>query len=178
MRTVRILTLAALLALICASVWAQSPLLSVAELSRRADLVFVGDTTAATSHWNASRTMIFTSVRQRVVSMFKGNSVPEVAWEQPGGQVGNIKTTVYDGPVFAPGERSLLFLLAPSRMTIIPTVGGQLGKIRVIRYEQREAVELWRDGSELYPAPVSQRSQRVYLTIDELKSVLNRAEVR
>lgn len=176
----------ALYVLIAAFVWgsaaASPPLISVSELARRADIVIVGDTIDVASAWNPSRTMIFTTVRQRVVDglLLKGSAPGgEVVWQQPGGQVGNIMTIVHDGPHFVVGERSLLFLFHPSRIGLVPTVNGFLGKIPVqLDAQEQPSVVLWRDETGLYPAPPSPRAQRVVIPIQQLKAIFSASEVR
>jgi hypothetical protein len=164
-------------ALTAAGAFAQPRPMSISEMVGHADLVFVGDTVEVRSEWNSSRTMIFTIVRQRVADglAFKGTAPgAEIVWTQPGGQVENIKTTVFHGPIFVRGERALLFLVAPERVFVVPTVGGDLGKVEVARDgQEHEAVTLWRERGELYPTPISKRSERVSIPLGELGAFLS-----
>ena len=171
----RFAVLTAVCVLAASSVVAQTRARSINDMFRDADLVFVGDTESTTSAWNASRTMIFTTVQERVVGSlaFKGVSPGQsVSWQQPGGQVGNIKTIVYDGPLFLRGDRSLLFLVAPARVFVYPTIGGALGKIDVQTVgQERQVIILWREQGQFYPMPLSPRSEQVTVPLNQLGAI-------
>lgn len=181
MRT-RSLVMALILVLTTLSAFAQNRPMTIREMARHADLVFVGDTTAVRSEWNSSRTMIFTTVRQKVVDgyAYKGTSPgAEIEWRQAGGQVGNVKTTVHDGPIFVPEERSLLFLVEPSRIFVVPTIAGNLGKVEVTRDAQKgDRVVLWRERDDYYASRISERSEAVSVPLGELTAFLSEEELQ
>ena len=87
-------------------------LLSVSELTARADLVLLGRIGAVASEWNASRTMIHTRVDLLVEDVLKGSlrRSATVSFQVPGGRVGDDAAAVAGAPTFSPHERVLLFL--------------------------------------------------------------------
>jgi hypothetical protein len=99
-------------------VWAASAaagstgLLSVQELTARADLVLIGRVAEVASAWNAARTMIHTDIDLLVEEVLKGpaNVTGRVGFRVAGGRVGDAAGVVADTPSFAVHEHVLVFL--------------------------------------------------------------------
>jgi hypothetical protein len=153
-------------------------LASLEELSKTADLIFVGDCTEVKSAWNPTRTMIFTTVTHQVDGnfVFKGSPAGVHTFIRPGGQVDNIKTVVSDQPSYGPGDRSLLFLYQPSRVKLYGTVGGAMGKIPIARdpKSEQEVVRLWtmRDKPGKYYSAAPSGGVQVMVPLTELKQLI------
>src|SRR5688572_13294120 len=84
--------------------------LSIAELTRRADVIVVGDVVSARGAWDATRTSISTRIEMAVAETLKGAAAPVIAFSQLGGRVGDLVTTVAGASTFDAGERVLVFL--------------------------------------------------------------------
>ena len=83
----------------------------IPDLATRADVIVIADVGDVRSQWNASRTMILTTIELDVREALKG-AIPDdrLTVTELGGQVGDISSVVPDAPQFRPGERALLFL--------------------------------------------------------------------
>ncbi len=85
--------------------------LSTEELTRRSDLVVVGDVESVAAAWSDDRTTIHTTAALTVAEVVKGRSADRrIEVEYPGGEVGDIGLKVSDEPGMKKGERVLLFL--------------------------------------------------------------------
>jgi len=85
--------------------------LSIEDLSTRSSVVVIGRVISVASDWNSTRTMIFTRIELGVEEPLKGSvQNGRLSFYQAGGQVGDIASEVAGSPVFAEGERLLLFL--------------------------------------------------------------------
>jgi hypothetical protein len=85
--------------------------ISIEDLATRADVIVIADVADVRSHWNATRTMILTTIDLGVREAFKGAaSNVHLTVTELGGTVDNIASVVPDAPRFRPGERALLFL--------------------------------------------------------------------
>ncbi len=156
-------------------------LLSLKELTQKADYVFIGDCVSVRSYWNSSRTMIFTEIKHSAITndfIFKGSlQNGNHSFVQPGGQVDNIKTVVSDQPSFAVGDRSLLFLYRADRIELSGIVGASFGKIPIHRdpKEEIEFIILWTppdDTLTFYSTPPSPVARRVNLTLQDAKTLI------
>jgi hypothetical protein len=156
-------------------------LLSLKELTQKADYVFIGDCVSVRSYWNSSRTMIFTEIKHSAITndfIFKGSlQNGNHSFVQPGGQVDNIKTVVSDQPSFAVGDRSLLFLYRADRIELSGTVGASFGKIPIHRdpKEEIEFIILWTppdDTLTFYSTAPSPAARRVNLTLQDVKTLI------
>jgi hypothetical protein len=86
--------------------------LDLTALIADADRIVVADVVSVQAAWDATHRSIHTTVEIAVRESWKGD-VPvdgRLTIRQPGGTVGDIEMTVRGMPVFAAGERSLLFL--------------------------------------------------------------------
>lgn len=101
--------------------------LNLEELAAEAAQIVLGRVTSVTSYWNADKTEIHTTVKVSVETYMKGRGGKEIAFEIPGGEVGDIGLWVEDVPVFAEGEEVILFLQEGE----FPLVGWQQGKLTV-----------------------------------------------
>lgn len=88
-------------------------LLTVRDLTRKADVVVLGTIAAVASHWNAARSQIFTRVELMPEELLKGTVLANsVYFVQPGGRVGDVGSVVAEAPSFTIGERVVVFLVA------------------------------------------------------------------
>lgn len=92
--------------------------LSLGDLVRDADHVVVADIVSAKSAWDARHETIVTTIELAVVESWKGDALPaeHIAFDQPGGTVGDITMTVAGLSSFKPGERAVIFLRDVSRL--------------------------------------------------------------
>jgi len=85
--------------------------LAVEELTRRAELVVIGEVISVASELFASEGQIITRIDVRVDEALKGSpGRASLHLQQPGGRVGEVTRDVAGMPTFAQGERVLLFL--------------------------------------------------------------------
>jgi hypothetical protein len=116
------------------------PPLSVTELTRRATVVLIGEVTTTVTTWNATRDQVTTRVEVRADEVLKGLvRFGTVTVEYPGGTVGSVTRPVAGAPVFARGERVVLFL-APREDGALGVVGGFQGKFALSRDESGREV--------------------------------------
>lgn len=156
-------------------------IISVADLFRRADIVFLGKTESTRSFWNETRTMIFTEVRNKALSqnyVFKGALDEDGSHilTRPGGQVGNIRTDVSHQAPFSEGDRALLFLYANERPRLDGVVGGVAGKVplQTDPRSEREFLIFWRDpqSDKLFTIRPSRDAKRIEVGLDELPKIM------
>ena len=85
--------------------------LAVEELTRRAELIVIGEVISLASELFASEGQIITRIDVRVDEALKGTpGRASLHLQQPGGRVGEVTRDVAGMPTFAQGERVLLFL--------------------------------------------------------------------
>ncbi len=103
--------------------------LTLKQVAERARSGVVGTVTGLESHWNAGRTLIFTTVTLRVDYTLKGAAVQgELAFEIPGGVVDGLALGVSDVATFHVGDRVAVFLAD----TDLATVGGFQGRFWLV----------------------------------------------
>jgi hypothetical protein len=86
-------------------------LLGIPELTRSATLVVVGEVVAAHGEWDATWKTIWTRADFRVDEVLKGTAEPGfLQIVQPGGRVGDIRSSLGDAAALSVGERAVLFL--------------------------------------------------------------------
>jgi hypothetical protein len=83
---------------------------TVEQLARQADVVVVGDVTAAAGEWNAARTNIYTRVHLDAREFLKGTAPAPLSFTQLGGRVGEQMSAIGGAARFKAGERVLVFL--------------------------------------------------------------------
>jgi hypothetical protein len=108
---------------------AASVRLSLGELTAEADTVVLGTVTSRVSAWNAQRTAIHTDVTVAVEQVAKGAPGPTVTFRIAGGEVGGVGMRTSNGPVFADGERVVVFVRAAGATAAV--VGESQGKLAV-----------------------------------------------
>jgi hypothetical protein len=83
---------------------------SVEALTRRADIVLIGDVASTVSAWDGARSSIHTRVELAVAETLKGTAASSVTFTHPGGRIGDRVSTVAGAATFETGERVLVFL--------------------------------------------------------------------
>jgi len=128
-------TAAVFLALACAARGAQAtvvPFMSLEEMTREAGVIVVGSVETTESRFSADGRMILTEVAVTVERPLKGGPRARILLVTPGGRVGD-KTLIASGaPVFARGERVVLFLHGDEGRPF-GIVGWNQGKLMVSR---------------------------------------------
>lgn len=105
--------------------------MTVAELTKKSDLVVIGKVNSVESEWNDSKTRIYSKVSIAVSELIKGaNSGNEISIMQPGGEVGDVGEIYSDIPRFNKSENVLLFLERDKNNNLRVT-GGMDGKYPV-----------------------------------------------
>jgi hypothetical protein len=85
--------------------------LAVEELTRRAELIVIGEVISVASELFASEGQIITRIDVRVEEVLKGPAgQAPLQLQQAGGRVGEVRREVAGMPAFTQGERVLLFL--------------------------------------------------------------------
>ncbi len=100
---------------------------SLDSLVERSDTIVAGEVLDMRSSWSTDRREIFTTVTLRADRRFKGGGRSLVRFRVPGGTVGDTRLTVTHSPVFAVGERALVFLAGESGR-LPRVVAGEAGK--------------------------------------------------
>jgi hypothetical protein len=73
-------------------------------------VIVIGNVVSAVGAWDAARTNISTRVEMAVAETLKGAAAPTLSFNQLGGRVGDLVTTVAGASTFDAGERVLVFL--------------------------------------------------------------------
>jgi hypothetical protein len=167
--------------LVAAVFWAPSRFTSaslvlamdLAELTRRADRVLVGEVLVVHSDWDQARRRILTTVEVQVSEMWKGEAPRHgrIVIVQPGGTVGDIEMRVHGLPRFTPGERSVLFLRGQHHAQVVGLGQGR----RLLRFDT--ARRMWMvQGGDRSAAVIRDPSGRLQaappeqaLPLDELR---------
>lgn len=114
---------------------------SLDELVERSDTIVAGEVLEMRSSWTADRREIFTTVTLRPDRRLKGGEQSLIRFRIPGGTVGDTRLLVTHSPVFAVGERALVFLRGDSGR-LPRVVAGEAGKRRLWAGEDGEATIL------------------------------------
>jgi hypothetical protein len=85
--------------------------LSVANLTKRSDVIALGPVTSVLSEWNSQKTTIYTRIGLSVEESFKGTASGEkLSFYQLGGEVGDTASSVGEAAAFNRAERVIVFL--------------------------------------------------------------------
>jgi hypothetical protein len=103
--------------------------LSLGELTAEADTIVLGTVIGRVSAWNAQRTAIHTDVTVAVEQAVKGVPAPHVTFRIAGGEVGGVGMRTSTDPVFADGERVVVFIRTAGAPAVV--VGRGQGKLTV-----------------------------------------------
>ena len=125
------------LTLLCAgdvrSSSAPTSALSIAELTRRSDIIVLGTVTSIASDWNVNRTAIETRIDLKVEEILKGRADHgRITFHQLGGVVGEIASSVGEAAPFEEGEKVAVFLFK-NKGDRLQLVGFFQGKFAVER---------------------------------------------
>ena len=143
--------------------------LSLDELVERSDTIVSGEVLDVRSAWTADRGQIFTAVTLRPDRRFKGGGQGPVRFRIPGGTVGDVRLMVTHSPVFAIGEKALVFLTEDGGR-LPRVVGGEAGRRHIRIGEDGEEVLL--PGFPLSGAGTGGRTR--LSTLDELAGAMPR----
>ena len=106
---------------------------SIAELTKRSDVIVLGTVSFISSDWNLDRTTIETRIDLKVEEIFKGIvDQGKISFYQLGGKVGEIAGSVGEAASFEEGERVAVFLFKNNRNRL-QLVGFFQGKFAVER---------------------------------------------
>jgi hypothetical protein len=112
--------------------------LSVAELTKRSDVIVLGTVSFISSDWSVNRTTIETRIDLKVEEIFKGAvDQKKISFHQLGGKVGEIASSVGEAALFREGERVVVFLSKSSRDRL-QLVGFFQGKFSIERRPEGE----------------------------------------
>lgn len=100
--------------------------LSLDELVERADTIVSGEVLDVGSAWTADRGQISTTITLRPDRRFKGGGQGVVRFRIPGGTGGDVRLMVTHSPVFAIGDKALVFLTGDGDR-LPRVVGGEAG---------------------------------------------------
>ncbi|MBW3624279.1 MAG: hypothetical protein KY468_12805 [Armatimonadetes bacterium] len=102
--------------------------LTLEEITRRADTVFIGKVLHRSSAWDPERKRIWTTVTFQVLEGLAGKSQPKTVTRRfLGGKVGGIAMRVGEMPQFEVGEKVALFAYEKPNL-YCPLVGWDQGK--------------------------------------------------
>jgi hypothetical protein len=102
------------------------------QMARRAEMIFVGRVVGSRADFNAQRTRIYTYITFEVERFLKGGANErQITIRLWGGQVGGLTSLVPGTPRFVPGEEVLLFC-AGSRARVPTVLGLSLGKFTIV----------------------------------------------
>jgi hypothetical protein len=107
--------------------------LSIAELTKRSDVIVLGTVGVVSSDWNLDRTAIETRIDLKVEEILKGTVYQgRISFHQLGGMVGEVASSVGEAASFEVGERVAVFLFKNNRDKL-QLVGFFQGKFAVER---------------------------------------------
>ncbi len=122
--------------------------MTLEEMARRADMIFIGRSVGSRADWNAQHTRIYTHTSFEVERFLKGGagerSMTIRLW---GGQLGPLRSVVPGTPDFTNGEQVLLFCVG-SGARVLTLLGLALGKFTLTESDAGERI-LKRDISGL-----------------------------
>lgn len=127
-------------------------LMSLEELSQKADIIVQGTVVDAKSELAADRSAIHTTVLISVEDQWKGKPTSSLTLMQPGGSIGEIVEEVPGFPSFKPSEKVILFIKEMSGGKLI-VLGGEQGKF-VLKFDAAIGSEMV-EGSTGERAPLS-----------------------
>jgi hypothetical protein len=140
-KTLRIAFLLVLTLLCAGDVWSSSAptsALSIAELTRRSDVIVLGIVTSIASDWNVNRTAIETRIDLKVEEIFKGTvHQAKVIFYQLGGVSGDTASSLGQAATFVEGERVAVFLFK-NKKEKLQLVGFFQGKFSVEKRPEGE----------------------------------------
>jgi len=114
-----------------------------ADLQVRADVIVSGTVTSVSSHWDETRTTIFTDVSIRSEKFEKGMAMTSVILRLPGGEVGDVGLAVEDIPAFRVGEKTTVCLTKGRVAGVYELFGACQGKLAGEPGRSTDAVALY-----------------------------------
>jgi hypothetical protein len=150
--------------------------MKLADLTRGADVIFVGTVMSSVSDWNADGTRIYTRTTFQVEESLKGHAGETIVVQTLGGSVRGIGMRVPGMPVFKAREKHLIFV-KKGRVTGTPRVlGWAQGDFRVHKDARtgREMVSRDLGGVSLVGGNATSSAR----DLEELKSAIRRPQGR
>ena len=170
------------------------PWLSLEEMTRGAEVIVLGTVDEVEAAWTPDRSMIVTRVTVAVEKPLKGGPRALVAFEVPGGRVGDTTLVASGAPIFRRGERVLLFLdrgrgpgepEEAARARPLGVAGWNLGRMtvrrdpatgrEVVRRGAGGALYVGRDGRPV-AEPGGEGPVELGGFLERLKGILEKAE--
>ena len=122
--------------------------LSLEDLSRKADVIFIGRCVGRSVDFSEDGRLIYTDYTFQVTRVVKGGAGSEVVVRQPGGEIGDIGMRMVGAARFLPFEEALVFTGQGSG-GVRGLIGLAQGKFRVITEDESGVKYAVRDVSEL-----------------------------
>jgi hypothetical protein len=112
--------------------------LSIAELTKRADMIVIGTVSSITSDWSLNTTTIESRIELKVEEVFKDTVAPKtVNFYQLGGVVGETASALGETVPFVERERVAVFLFK-NKQQKLQLVGSFQGKFSLQRRPEGE----------------------------------------
>lgn len=171
-----------LLGLMCgclpaASGWAATlRAMKLADLTRGADVIFVGTVVSSVSEWNTEHSRIYTRTTFQVEESLKGHAGGTMVIQTLGGAVRGIGMRVFGMPHFNPREKHVIFVKNGKLTGTHRVLGWAQGDIRVHKDARtgREMVTRNLGGVTLVGGNVPSIDN----SLDELKAAIRKSEGR
>jgi hypothetical protein len=113
--------------------FAQEESSKLKRLSKDSDVIITGKVTQKESHWNESKTRIYTRTTVQVEEYLKGaNAEYSIEIRYPGGEIGDIGELYSHMPRFEDEEEVLVFLKKDDKIMEYKVLNGEEGKITLL----------------------------------------------
>ena len=131
---------------------------SVAEMTKRADVIVEAQVEALTSAWNPERTRIYTVTRLKVSDSIKGAVTKGnvIKIRQIGGTADGITQMVAGNAKFAAGDRVIVFLNRSETENMHFVIGMAQGKFAISQQNGRLLIDRQMDGLKRVPTVAGQ----------------------
>lgn len=170
------------------------PWMSLEQITSGSDVIVVGSVEDLEAVWSADGRIIITRVKVSVERAIKGGPRRSLVLETPGGRVGDQFMVASGAPVFARGERVVLFLEAgrvraggrsDEAAPPFSVVGWNQGRMRIRRDPSSgrelvfdrtgDTIYMGPDGRPVEPRPRAKGPREIGRFLDEVRKIIDTA---